>query len=191
MNYNWPLQKNAIDSDDLSALLDFLKSTNRYTQGEKVKEFEAAWSKWQGCKYSVFVNSGSSANLILIDCLKEYYGWTSKDKIIVPSVTWSTNINPVIQCDLHPLFVDINLSDLSFDIQKLEKVIKSNEHVRGIFVTHLLGLPASIFEIKELCNKYNLKIFEDCCEAHGAIHNNEKVGNFGEGGTFLFTLAII
>lgn len=181
---NWPLQKNAISEEEINSLIEFLKSTNRYTQGVKVKEFEKKWSEWQGCKYSVFVNSGSSANLILIDSLKEFYGWGQNDKIIVPAITWATNISPIIQSNLEPVFVDIDLGTLSFDIEDLKKKIIENKNIKGIFITHLLGIPAEVEKIKEICSEKGIKILEDCCEAHGAKIGNSKVGNFGEGSTF-------
>ena len=182
----WPLQENSIRKKEINALLDFLKSSDRFTQGSKVKEFEEKWSEWQGCKYSVFVNSGSSANLLLIDSLKELYNWRKGTKIIVPAITWSTNISPIMQNGLEPVFVDVGTDSLSFDINSLKEELNKHDNIAGIFITHLLGIPADIEEIKELCEKKDIKIFEDCCESHGAKINGEKVGNFGEGSTFSF-----
>ena len=181
---NWPLQKNAVSEEEINLLIKFLKSTDKYTQGEKVKEFEKNWSTWQGCKYSVFVNSGSSANLILIDSLKEHYGWKENDRIILPAITWATNISPIIQSNLEPIFVDIDLETLSFDLKDLKRKIEENENIKGIFITHLLGIPAEVATIKEICSEKQIKIFEDCCESHGAKIGDSKVGNFGEGSTF-------
>jgi len=184
--FYWPLMENAIGEEEINSLINFLKSTNKYTKGEKTREFEQKWSEWQGCKYSIFVNSGSSANLILIDALKELYGWRDKDKIIVPTITWATNVSPIIQNNLFPIFVDVSLKNLSLDIDCLRKEIEKQDNIVGIFITHLLGIPAEIEKIKELCIEKEIKIFEDCCEATGAIKNWKKVGNFGEGSTFSF-----
>jgi CDP-6-deoxy-D-xylo-4-hexulose-3-dehydrase len=181
---HWKLQENILEKDDLGSLISFIKTTKRFTQFIRVKEFERAWSKWQGCKYSVFVNSGSSANLILISSLKEMYGWEKGDEIIVPAVTWPTNVTPVIQFGLKPVFVDINLKDLSFDYGELKKSI--THKTRAIFVTHLIGLPADIPRIKTMIRGRDIALLEDCCESHGARIDGKKIGNFGQAGTFSF-----
>ena len=181
---HWKLQENILEKDDLGSLISFIKTTKRFTQFIRVKEFERAWSKWQGCKYSVFVNSGSSANLILISSLKEMYGWEKGDEIIVPAVTWPTNVTPVIQLGLKPVFVDINLKDLSFDYGELKKSI--THKTRAIFVTHLIGFPADIHRIKTMIRGRDIALLEDCCESHGARIDGKKVGNFGQAGTFSF-----
>ena len=180
----WKLQENILEEKDLDILVDFIKTTKRFTQFERVKEFENYWSKWQDCKYSVFVNSGSSANLIIINLMKEKEGWQDGDEIIVPAVTWVTNIAPIFQFGLKPVFVDINLEDFSFDYKKLSE--KITDRTRAIFVTHLIGLPASIEKIKEIIGNRNIKILEDCCESHGAEIDGVKVGNFGEISSFSF-----
>lgn len=185
-NFSWPLMGNAIGQEELSAVIQFLSSDKRLTKGENCSKFENLWSKWQGCKYSVFVNSGSSANLIMLDALKELYGWKKGDKIIVPSITWSTNISPILQLGLEPVFVDVNLNNFSFNTEKLEEAINSSEGVVGIFITHLLGFPAPVNKIKSLCYMKNIRIIEDCCEAIGTQINNINVGNFGEAGSFSF-----
>jgi len=180
----WPLQENVILDDDKNALISFVQSTERYTQFTKVKEFEEVYSRWQGCRYSVYVNSGSSANLILINALKEKYNWKDGDEIIVPAVTWVTNISPVIQCGLKPVFVDVNLKDFSFDYEKLDKEI--NEKTKAIFITHLIGFPSDIKKIKEIIRNRDIKIIEDCCESHGATIDGIKIGNHGMASTFSF-----
>lgn len=180
----WKLQEDILEKDDIDSLVDFIKITKRFTQFTKVKEFEEAWSKWQGCKYSVFVNSGSSANLVLVSAMKELFEWQNKNEIIVPSVTWVTNISPIMQVGLKPVFVDINLQDLSFDYNQLKENI--TERTRAIFVTHLIGFPAAIENIKKLIAGKEIHLMEDCCESHGAHINGTKVGNFGIGSTFSF-----
>ncbi len=184
--FNWPLMGNAIGKEEINAVTKFLLSESRLTKGENCSKFESLWSDWQGCKYSVFVNSGSSANLIMLDSLKELHGWKSGDKIIVPAITWSTNISPIIQLGLEPVFVDVNLKNISFDLEKLKEIINSSENIVAIFVTHLLGFPADIEKIKSLCEEKNIKLIEDCCEAIGAEYKGIKVGNFGESGSFSF-----
>lgn len=181
---SWKLQENILEENDIDSLVEFIRTTKRFTQFKKVKEFEEAWSRWQGCKYSVFVNSGSSANLILISAMKELYGWQDNDEVIVPAVTWVTNISPIMQLGLKPVFTDINLDDLSFDYNQLRG--KISERTRAIFVTHLIGFPADIKQIEDIIAGRNIHILEDCCESHGAQRDGKKVGNFGVGGTFSF-----
>jgi len=180
----WKLQENILEEKDIGILVDFIKTTKRFTQFDRVKEFEEAWSKWQDCKYSVFVNSGSSANLVIINLMKEKENWKDGDEIIVPAVTWVTNIAPIFQFGLKPVFVDVNLEDFSFDYKRLSE--KITDQTRAIFVTHLIGLPANITKIKEIIGDRNIKILEDCCESHGAEIDGVKVGNFGDLSSFSF-----
>lgn len=180
----WMLQENILEDDDIDLLVDFVKTTKRFTQFIKVKEFEQAWSDWQGCKYSVFVNSGSSANLTLVAAMKELYGWKAGDEVIVPAVTWVTNISPIMQLGLKPVFVDINLKDLSFEYEQIKE--KITNRTRAIFVTHLIGFPADMKKINTIVEGRDIQIMEDCCESHGAKIKEIKVGNFGVGSTFSF-----
>ena len=113
----------------------------------------------------------------MLDAVKEYYNIPDNSEVLVPAVTWTTNITSVIQAKMTPVFVDINLNDLSFNYDVLEKAI--SQRTRIILVTHLIGLPANMNLIKSLAEKYNLIILEDCCESHGAIFDNMKVGNHG------------
>ena len=111
----WPLQENFLHKKDINKLCNFIKKNKRFTQFKKVKEFEDKFSRWNKSKYSVFVNSGSSANLLIIQSAKEFFNWKNNDEVIVPAVTWPTTITPVIQSGLKPIFVDVNLNDFSFD----------------------------------------------------------------------------
>ncbi len=180
----WKLQENILEKTDIEVLIDFIKTTDRFTQYKMVKKFESEWSGWQGCQYSTYVNSGSSANLIMLDAVKEMYNIPDWSEVLVPAVTWTTNITPVIQNDLTPIFIDINLNDLSFDYEKLEQAITPKTKI--ILVTHLIGVSANITKIKQLAEKHNLIILEDCCESHGAKFNGAKIGNFGLASTFSF-----
>src|SRR5262245_7738670 len=111
----WKLQENILENEDKEELIEFIRTTPRFTQFEKVREFEKAWSLWQGCRYSVYVNSGSSANLIIMNLMKQLRGWKDGDEVLVPAVTWVTNVAPVFQCGLKPVFIDITTNDFSFD----------------------------------------------------------------------------
>jgi len=105
MKYFWPLMKDIITDVDKNAMIDFIKSTNRFTNGVKVREFEDKWSNWLDCKHSLFVSSGSTANYLLLAAMKDLYNLKSGDKVLVPSMTWVTNIGPVIQLGLKPIFI--------------------------------------------------------------------------------------
>lgn len=156
----WPLMHSSITWRDKYELIKFIIFSDRFTNGPKVREFEAAWSKWLGSEYSLYVSSGSTANSLLMACVKELYNIPNGAKVLVPACTWVTNISPVIQCGLEPVFCDISLENFSFDIEKLPK-----DDVAIVFVTHLLGIDAPIEALKE---RYPKAIFlEDICESHG------------------------
>lgn len=180
----WKLQENVITDSDLDLLVSFIRETKRFTQFTKVADFEAAFAKWQGCRHCVFVNSGSSANLLMVNSAKEYFGWENGDEIIVPTVTWPTTVAPVMQCGLTPVFVDTNLADLSLDYDKISSTITPK--TRAIFVAHLLGFPSNISRLHEIIADRNIVILEDCCESQGATLNRTKVGNLGISGSFSF-----
>ena len=180
----WKLQENVLTDQDLENLTDFIKTTKRFTQFTNVAKFEAAYAEWQGCQYCVYVNSGSSANLIMIAAASEMYHWTADAEVIVPAVTWPTTITPVMQSKYKPVFVDANLSDLSFDYDKLAAAI--TDKTRAIFVAHLLGFPADIKKIQQIIGDRNIVLLEDCCESQGATIDGKKVGNFGLAGSFSF-----
>jgi CDP-4-dehydro-6-deoxyglucose reductase, E1 len=180
----WKLQENIVTESDLDLLVEFIRETRRFTQFTKVAAFEHAFAAWQGCRYCVYVNSGSSANLLLVNAAKELFGWQDGDEVIVPAVTWATTVTPVMQCGLTPVFVDVNLSDLSMDYDKLSS--KITEKTKAIFLAHLLGFPANINRLKEIIGERDIVILEDSCESQGATLNGTKVGNLGLAGTFSF-----
>ncbi len=176
----WPLMQTAITSADKTSLIDFIQSSDRYTCGPKVKEFEDAWSKWLGCKHSLYVTSGSTANLLLMAAVKELYRIPNGSKVLVPACTWVTNVSPVFQVGLEPVFCDVDLERYSFDLDTLPE-----EDIRIVFITHLLGINSPVEQLKK---KYPNAIFlEDICESHGVkAPNGMKRGSTGMGGTFSF-----
>jgi CDP-6-deoxy-D-xylo-4-hexulose-3-dehydrase len=181
----WPLMQNNISILDKLKLCHFLLTSDRYTNGPKVREFEQAWSDWIGCKHSLMVSSGSTANTLLLAAVKELYNLKAGDKVLVPSCTWVTNISPVIQLGLNPVFCDINLDDYAFDIEHMNKIKKKHSYIKVIFVTHLLGFSAPVEEYKKIFP--DAIIIEDCCEAHGATNEDGQYrGTTSEGGTFSF-----
>lgn len=175
----WPLMNNAITGNDKTKLIEFIKSTDHYTNGKKVKEFEDAWSNWLGCKNSLYVTSGSTANFLLLASIKELYNIPNGSKVLVPACTWVTNVSPVFQVGLEPVFVDIDFNTFSFDISKLP-----DEDISIVFITHLLGLNAPVEKLKE---KYpNALFIEDICESHGLVGPDGRKRGCETGSTFSF-----
>ena len=183
--YNWPLMKNSISLLDRVKLAKFVLTSDKFTQGKKVEEFERQWSKWLGCKYSVFVTSGSTANFLLVASIMEKYGLEKGDKVLLPACTWVTNINPIIQLGLKPIFCDISLENYSFDCDNLTKIAKKHPDIRLVFVTHLLGIAAPVDKFKNLFPE--ALFIDDVCESHGCKDiNGVKVGSDSLGSTFSF-----
>lgn len=166
-------------------MAQFVLTSDKFTQGKKVEKFEKSWSDWLGCKHSLFVTSGSTANFLLISAIIEKYNLQPGDKVLVPACTWVTNINPIIQLGLTPIFCDISLDDYSFDISNLKTIAETNKDIKVVFVTHLLGIPAKVEEYKKIFP--NALFIDDVCESHGCLGvNNEKVGRNSLGATFSF-----
>lgn len=185
MNYKWPLMKETITKVDRLRMIKFIATTSRFTNGEKVKQFESEWNSWLGSRHSLFVSSGSTANFLLVAAAKEYLGLKDGDKVLVPSCTWMTNVAPIIQLGLTPVFADINLENLSFDIRSLKSIARMHPDIKLIFVTHLLGFPSWSDEIFK---KYfpRATILDDVCESHGVSRYGNKVGSDSIGATFSF-----
>ena len=138
MNFNHKLMNNNYTNKDIGAVKKFLKNRDVIlTQSKKVQEFEKKWSKWLGVKYSTFVNSGSSANFITISILKALNKNKKKNEIIVPSLTWVSDINSVIMNGFKPIFVDIDLDTLSMSSDEVIKRI--NKKTLAVFITHAQG----------------------------------------------------
>ena len=185
MNYQWPLMQNIITDSDKQAMINFIKETDRFTNGPKVKELESKWNEWLGSKHSLFVSSGSTANLLLISALKELYNLKNGDKVLVPACTWVTNISPVFQCGLTPIFCDINLGNYSFDINHAKLIAKNHPDIKVIFFTHLLGFSADVENLQAIFP--DAICIEDVCESHGCKSSNgNKRGSQTIGSTFSF-----
>lgn len=181
----WPLMKDTITLADRLKMAKFVLLTSRLTNGPKVREFEKQWSNWLGCDYSLYVSSGSTANSLLISSVKELYNLQDGDKVIVPACTWVTNVAPIIQSGLTPIFCDVNLRNFSFDEDDLQHIAKEHPDVKAIFITHLLGISANVEKYKELFP--NALILEDICESHGVESNSGvRRGKDSLGSTFSF-----
>ena len=181
----WPLMRNNITLGDRFQLAKFVLTSDRFTNGKKVREFESKWSQWLGSKHSLYVSSGSAANLLLLSAVKELYGLKNGDKVLVPSDTWVTNIAPVIQLGFTPIFCDINTDNFSFCEDDLEYISKTHPDIKLIFVTHLIGFPANNDLYKKLFP--DALILDDVCESHGCRSSDgSRVGSNSLGATFSF-----
>ena len=182
----WKLMDDrAITQEDRENLCVFIMSNEKLSYGEKCKELERLWSEWLGVKYSVFVNSGSSGNLILVQAMHDLYG---RSGWIAQSCTWATNIAPILQLKSSSqgiYMTDVDMKTLGPDLANIEHYIKTQD-VRYLFVTHVLGIPCISKELLNICEKYNIILLEDCCESHGSTWNGKKVGTFGKASTFSF-----
>ena len=175
---------NNITKNDLDILIEFLKGNPRLTQGDHVKAFETEWSRWLGVKHSIFVNSGSSANLITVAALKHLYGL---GEIIVPPLTWVSDIAAVIQNGFTPVFVDINPSNLCMNDQQV--ISRLNEETKAVFVTHVEGFNGLTERLIQALAERSIPLIEDVCESHGATFRGQKLGSFGLISNFSFYFA--
>jgi len=185
-NFYLPLMSDNIDKEDVKALVDFLSQDQipKLTNGPKVIEFENTWGNWLGTKYNLMVNSGASANELTMLALNYIHG---EGEIIVPPLTWISDISSVIFSGFKPVFCDINLKNLSFDIEKLKQIITPK--TKAIFLTHVLGVNGLTDELIQLCNEKNILLIEDVCESHGTTFKGQKVGSFGFASNFSFYFA--
>lgn len=182
----FPLMKNNILRSDLNEVIKFLKKKNPIlTQHKNVKKFEDKWSQWLGVKYSVFVNSGSSANFLTLAILKNEF--PKGGEIIVPSFTWVSDIVSIISNGFKPIFVDINLKNLSMNEEEIFK--KINKDTKAIFLTHAQGFNGLSQNILDKLNKKNIHLIEDVCESHGAKFGKKKLGSIGYISNFSFYYA--
>ena len=185
MQFSHPLMHNNFTKADMNAAIKLFKQKNIIlTQSKYVKKFEKKWSKWLGVKYSVFVNSGSSANLLTMTVLKILYG---KGEIILPSLTWVSDINSVIQNDLKPVFVDINPKNLCMSEEEIVK--KVNKNTLAVFMTHAQGFNGLTSKLISFLKKRKVLLIEDVSESHGATFNKKKLGTFGKISNFSFYYA--
>jgi CDP-6-deoxy-D-xylo-4-hexulose-3-dehydrase len=185
--FNWPLQKNTIGLAEKLALTKFIWSTDRFTNGPECRAFESEWSCWQNRAYSLFVNSGSTANTLLLDAVRElHFGKKAKLKIFCPAVNWATNISTFKQQGHDIFFYDIDYSSYSPSYESIERYKRLKIDPDIIYVTHIMGFKNNLAFVKECWP--DAIILEDCCESHGArdIIDGQKVGNEGLGSTFSF-----
>jgi len=182
VSVGWPLFDEKEVMHVLSSLMDM-----RISQGPAVLEFEKNFADYISMKYAVGVNSGSSANLLALAVLLEANDLEKGDEVIVPAATFTTVASPILQLGLTPVFVDIDIETLNINTKEIEKAIGPKTKV--LMPVHSLGNPADMLKIIDIAKKHNLKVLEDCCEAHGASIDGKKVGSFSDMATFSFFVA--
>jgi len=180
-----PLMRNNILREDLDTVIEYLKQDDPIlTHSANVRAFEEEWSKWLGVKYSVFVNSGASANLLTMAILKIRH---PGGEVIVPPLTWISDISSVLQNGFDPVFVDIDPRTLAMDPRKI--LAKLNDNTRAVFLTHVQGFDGLTDDLLNELKRRNIPLIEDVCESHGATHNGRKLGTFSWISNFSFYYA--
>lgn len=174
------------EEDTKEKLCDFIKDAKILSMKSECEKFEQSFSKKQERKYSVYVYNGSSANLLLIQALVNMKKLNAGDKIFVSNLTWPTNVMPLIQLGLIPIFLDVELENLNVSSSILEKAYEKHKDVKGLFITNALGFCADIDNIKSFCEEKGILFFEDNCESLGSVYKGIRLGNFGYASTFSF-----
>ena len=181
-DYKWQLINDSITDGDKKALTDFINTPNqKFTNGVKVREFEAEWSKWAGVRYSTFVNSGASANYIMASIMKEQKG---AGEVIVSPLGWISDVSPLVNLGFTPVFVDVDMETMSITLDNIKDAV--TDKTVGVCLVHVLGFNAINDQLVKFCKDNDLFLIEDCCESHGATYNNEKIGKFGDVSNFSF-----
>ena len=166
-------------------LCEFIINSPVFSMGKKCLEFELEFSKYQGINHSVFINSGSSANLVLIQSLLNIGILKKNDPIGFSALTWATNTMPLLQLNLNPIPIDVSLENLNINSKNLLDILDQTE-LKALFITNLLGFCGDLDKIKEICEEKGIILLEDNCESLGSELNNKKLGNFGLASTFSF-----
>jgi CDP-6-deoxy-D-xylo-4-hexulose-3-dehydrase len=187
MNYKIPLVKESFYLEKITKkeVIKFVKESNKFSMGNKTKSFEEKFAHFQQSKYCVYFSSGSAANLALIQALKNLNLLENDDLVAVSSLTWATNVMPLIQLNLKPIAIDIDLETLNISLKDLEKQYK-NKKFKAIFLTNALSFSCDMKKLVEFCTKNNVILIEDNCESLGSEFNYKKLGNFGLAGTMSF-----
>ena len=182
----YPLMRNNILREDLDAVIDHLKQDDPIlTHGANVRAFEAEWSHWLNVKYSVFVNSGASANLLTMAILKIRH--PDGGEVIVPPLTWVYDIASVLQNGFQPVFADIDPCTLAMHPTQI--LAKINDRTRAVFMTHAQGFDGLTDHLLEELKRRSIPLIEDVCESHGATHNGKRLGSLGWISNFSFYYA--
>lgn len=166
-------------------LTAFINTAPQLSFGPQCQAFEKRFAEYQGRKHCIFVNSGSSANLALLQALINLGKLKEKDCVGFSALTWSTNTMPIIQLGLNAIPIDVEIDTLNISSKKLLETIKKYQ-LKALFITNLLGFCDDLDIIKSICKEKNIMLLEDNCESLGTVYKGEKLGNYGLGGTFSF-----
>lgn len=178
-NLKWKLNELNFNLIDKLKICKFILFDSFWTMSKNVLEFENKMASYIGCKYAVFVSSGSTANTILAYYLKDNFYDSKKNVIVFPSTTWTTSISPFLREGFKPKFIDISLDNFCMDLDKLEEYLKEESNtISCIFVTSLLGFTVDIDKLMGLGVKYNVKIMMDNCENTYGKYNNRNVSSY-------------
>lgn len=184
-----PLASNGLTRRQISDAIDVLKSGN-LTMGRNVEKFEEAMAQYVGAKHFVMLNSGSSANLALVESMLRPASGNPElspgDEVLVPAIAWPTTVWPLFQLGLVPIFVDVDERTLAIDLGSAEKAVELSDRVRGIFPIHPLGYGIAASELDAFCLKHNLILINDVCESLGSFPEGRHAGSSGLGSTFSF-----
>ncbi len=185
-----PLMKNAFlnEVETKKALSDFILSAEKLSMGVKCEEFEKAFAKKQERKEAILFNSGGSANLAMLQALKNLGLLKNGDKVGFSALTWSTNVMPIIQLGMQPVAIDIKIETLNMMSNNLEDRLKQVK-LDALFLTNVLGFTGDLDEIRKICKKNNIILLEDNCESLGTELATGKAGNFSLASTFSFFVA--
>lgn len=173
------------ETDTKKKLCNFIEKAEMLSFGPECQQFEKNFAKWQGRKHCVFLNSGSSANLAIIQALLNLKKIKEGDKVGFSALTWSTNVMPLIQLGLQPIPVDIELDTLNVSSKKFRALLKKHD-LKMLFLTNLLGFCDDIDVIKKICDEEKIILIEDNCESLGTVYKKKKLGNYGMSSTFSF-----
>ena len=185
------LINDTIDKQDIDELIEWLKTFPRLTKGELTVQLESEWAKYIGTKYSVFVNSGSSANLLLLYALSllsknsayaKFYDGNAR--VVVPAISWATDLSPVIQLGFKPVLVDCNMEDLTLDLDQLEVILENDNHIVAVISVSVLGFSPNMDKLVNISKQYHVDLIEDNCESMGTKYHGKHLGNFGIASTY-------
>ncbi len=178
------LSSNTIPNDHLDDLAEWLKTHPRLTKDKLTLKFEREFANFINTSNAIFVNSGSSANLLLAAANLHFKNLRNK-KVGIPAVSWSTTLSPFIQLGYEPFLLDCDKNNLGIDVDSLYELAKKEE-IGTLILVHVLGHESSILKIKDICEEYKIRLFEDACEALGSKISGKNLGSFGLASTFSF-----
>lgn len=171
------------EQETKKSLCDFIMKSEKLSMGDECAKFEQSFAKWQGSKFALLVNSGSSANLLLVQAMLNSGRWKVGDTIGVSSVTWSTNVMPLFQLGLVPALIDVDIHTLNITEATLAAAHKKMS-LTGLFITNCLGLSPDLIAISQYCAENSIEMIEDNCESMGSSLGGKKTGSFGLGASF-------